>query len=329
MRTLIVEDDPVQRRLLQASLVRAGYEVVETIDGASAWDLLQGERISLVITDWMMPNLNGLELIQRIRGASFPNYTYIIMVTAKDRKEDIVMGLEAGADDYLTKPFDPAEMRARVAIGRRILELEQRLRDSLQQLRMMATYDSLTSLLNRRAIYEQAQVELERACREGTSISLIMLDIDHFKGVNDNYGHLVGDRALRHVADTIRKNKRSYDWAGRWGGEEFLLVLPGTGLDEASFVAERVRKSVEETPFPLSNACPLELNVSLGVSSVDKYDRFPGVGTLLQDADDALYCAKRNGRNQVCLAVGTSLVTHDAGGLEQSQGTLTETDRVC
>lgn len=307
MRTLIVDDDSLQRRLIRASLTRTGYEVLEAPDGIEAWDILQRDPVPLIITDWMMPNLNGLELIRRIRSGIetgfFPNYIYIILVTAKDAKEDVVTGLDSGADDYLTKPFDLNEMLARVKIGVRILNLEARLRESLDQLHVMATYDSLTGLLNRRAVYERAQSELERAHRERQSISLVMLDIDHFKSVNDQHGHLTGDQALRLVAGTIAQNKRSYDWAGRWGGEEFLLVLPQTTIEEAGDIAERMRQSVAAVNFPLANGKYLKLHISLGVSSTDSNRaRPPTLGELLQQADDALYQAKNQGRNKVCLA---------------------------
>lgn len=301
MRMLIVDDDPLQRRLLQASLSRVGHEVVEAPDGATAWEMLQREPIPLVITDWMMPTLSGTELIRRIREANFPGYTYIILVTARDRKEDVVQGLETGADDYLTKPFDPNEMRARVAIGERILTLEARLRESLDQLHVMATYDSLTGLLNRRAVYERAQSELDRAIRENRALSLVALDIDHFKLVNDQHGHLVGDQALRLVAGTIAQNKRSYDWAGRWGGEEFLLVLPETCLMDAAAIAERMRKNVADLRFPLPNGQSLNLRVSMGVSSMEPANAPTTLGVLIQQADDALYGAKNQGRDRVCI----------------------------
>jgi two-component system chemotaxis response regulator CheY len=303
---LIVDDDPLQRRLLQASLTRAGHEVLEANDGMEAWELLQRDPLPMVITDWMMPELSGLELIHRIRlgidNGIFPSYIYIILVTAKDAKEDVVIGLDSGADDYLTKPFDPNEMRARVKIGIRIINLESRLRESLDQLHVMATYDSLTGLLNRRAVYERAQSEMERSIREERSMSLVMLDIDHFKSVNDEHGHLTGDQALRLVAGTIAQNKRSYDWAGRWGGEEFLLVLPQTTLEEAGEIAERMRRSVAALSFPLAEGNYLSLRISLGVSSIDANTHIPTLGELLQQADDALYCAKNQGRNRVCLA---------------------------
>lgn len=306
MRILIVDDDPLQRRLLQASLRQAGHDVVEISDGAEAWEYLQHETIPIVITDWMMPGLNGLELIRLIRAGieqgDFPTYIYIILVTAKDAKEDVVIGLNSGADDYLTKPFDPNEMRARVKIGMRILNLESRLRQSLEQLHIMATYDSLTGLLNRRAVYERAQSELERTYREGESMSLAMLDIDHFKNVNDKHGHLTGDQALRLVAGTIAQNKRSYDCAGRWGGEEFLLVLPDTTLQEAGDIADRLRRQVEALSFPLANGQYLHLHISLGISSIDVNKNKPTLGELIQQADDALYDAKNKGRNRVSLA---------------------------
>jgi two-component system chemotaxis response regulator CheY len=252
-------------------------------------------------------------LIRHIRAGIdaelFPSYIYIILVTAKDSKEDVVNGLDSGADDYLTKPFDPSEMRARVRIGVRILNLESRLRESLDQLHVMATYDSLTGLLNRRAVYERAQSELDRSFRDGCSMSIILLDIDHFKSVNDQYGHLTGDQALRLVAGTIAQNKRSYDWAGRWGGEEFLLVLPETGMLAAADIAERMRRNVAALSFPLTNGNYLSLRISLGVSSIDANDHKPTLGELFQQADDALYSAKNHGRDRVCLA-DTSFIAY-------------------
>lgn len=301
MKTLIVDDDPLQRQLLCASLGREGHDVIEAADGVQAWDLLQRDsgNIPLVITDWMMPELDGLELIQRIRSANFSHYTYIIIVTAKDSKEDVVVGLDSGADDYLVKPFDPKEMRSRVAIGRRILSLETRLRESLSQLHIMATYDSLTNLFNRRVVYERAQVELERARRDKQPLSLVLLDIDHFKDVNDQHGHLIGDQALRMVANTISQGKRPYDLAGRWGGEEFILVLPTTSLDTARLISERIRERVAALCYTLPDATCLSLRISSGVSSTEANEEEVTLGSLIQQADDALYHAKEHGRNRV------------------------------
>ncbi|MFQ5595053.1 MAG: diguanylate cyclase [Anaerolineae bacterium] len=299
MRILIADDDPFMRRLLQTALTHAGHKALAVEDGQAAWDLLRSDSVRFVITDWMMPKLDGPELIRRIRSADFPAYTYVILLTSKDSKEDVVIGLEAGADDYLTKPFDPSELQARIAIGKRILDLETRLREARDQMEVLATYDNLTGLLNRRALYEHIEAEMKRAEREAEPMSLVLLDVDHFKAVNDQHGHHVGDQTLRLVADTIAHNKRPYDWAGRWGGEEFLLVLPGATLAEASDIAERVRAAVAAAALPLPDGRRLHVQVSLGVTSMAPTEPQP-LDTLLQQADEALYCAKRQGRNQVC-----------------------------
>src|SRR3989338_4684404 len=267
MRILIVDDDEGIRHLLSATLTRSGHEVLEAIDGQTGWDKWQEGKFHFVISDWSMPNLEGPELARRIRATPNDDYTYFILVTSRSTKQDIVAGLEAGADDYLIKPFDPPELRARVAIGERILSLEKRLKDAVAQQRDLATHDSLTGLFNRRALYELAEAELERARREGKPVSLIMLDIDHFKQVNDRHGHLVGDQSLRYVANALNNNRRPYDLAGRWGGEEFLLVLPATALTEAAAVAERLRSFIAEAAFITLDGQEVHLRASFGVSS--------------------------------------------------------------
>ena len=207
-------------------------------------------------------------------------------------------GLKAGADDYLTKPFHLNELRARVAIGERILNLETRLRQTLDQLYLLATHDSLTGLLNRRALYDYADSEINRSKREKNPLCLIMVDIDHFKNVNDQFGHLVGDQALRLISHTIEQNKRSYDRVGRWGGEEFLLVLPGTMLQEAIQVAERLRRAIENAVLDLSDENAVRLSASFGVASL-QLDSNENFEQMIHKADQALYSAKNAGRNQV------------------------------
>jgi two-component system chemotaxis response regulator CheY len=304
MKILIVDDDPVLRQILNTYLSRAGYEVALAEDGRAAWEVWQQERIRLIITDWMMPVLDGPELIRRIRAASGAGYTYIIMLTAKEGKSDVIYGLESGADDYLTKPFNSGELRARINIGERILNLEASLSQALDRMEELATHDPVTGLLNRRALYTHAEAELSRAQRDARALSFVMLDIDHFKTVNDQYGHLVGDKALRFVADTLAHKKRPYDWAGRWGGEEFLLVLPGTALDEATVVAERLRIAIAESEILLAENANLSLKASLGVASSSDNPTGPHtLDSLVNRADEALLRAKREGRNRVCVYV--------------------------
>ncbi|MCS6910295.1 MAG: diguanylate cyclase [Anaerolineales bacterium] len=302
MKILIVDDDPVLRQILQTYLSRAGYEVALAEDGRVAWEMWQKEHTRLIITDWMMPVMDGPELIRRVRGASFPHYTYIIMLTAKEGKSDVIFGLEAGADDYLTKPFNTGELRARISIGERILNLETNLSQALARMEELATHDPVTGLLNRRALYTHAEAELNRAQRDRKPLSFVMLDIDHFKQVNDQHGHLLGDKALHAVATTLAQNKRPYDWAGRWGGEEFLLVLPATDSQEAALVAERLRVSIQETRVPLPNGGAISVQASLGVAtSTFEPGKAYTLDLLVHQADEALLRAKREGRNRVCV----------------------------
>jgi two-component system cell cycle response regulator len=293
VKILLVEDDFMQRQLLLTILTRAGHEVVEADDGEVAWELLQKEHISLILTDWMMPVLSGLELIQRIREVNWTAYTYIILLTSKDTQNSIVTGLNAGADDYVTKPFDRDELLARLGIGKRILDLEARLAN-------LTRHDPLTGLYNRKALYEIAQAELGRAVREGTPTSLVMLDLDHFKAVNDHFGHAIGDQALRHVAKILLQSNRVYDYVGRWGGEEFLVLLPNTNLVEAAVVTERMRLNIEVIPLRLPEGGVIELRASFGISSTD--DTSFLLETLLTQADKALSQAKASGRNRVCIS---------------------------
>ena len=305
MKVLIVDDDPDSRRLLSISLGWVGHQIVEAESGEDAWDHFQRDPLRLVITDWMMPGLDGMGLISRIRSSEVDSYTYIIILTALREKPQVISGLVAGADDYLTKPFDPEELAARVSIGERILKLQQSLRDSRKQMETLAMHDTLTGLLNRRAIHDRALAELNRLGR-GTAhapLSVIMLDVDHFKMINDSHGHEAGDRALQVVAELLFKQLRSYDGLGRWGGEEFLMLLPGTGLAEACAVAERIRANLVEAGATLPDGTRLPLSASLGVAAID--DATTGeVGEqwldhLVRAADRALYRAKSLGRNRV------------------------------
>lgn len=298
MRILVAEDDTGSRRLVKVRLTAAGHEVVDVADGQSAWELFQRETFQVVITDWMMPRLDGPALIQKIRASKRQNYTYIIMLTAIDDKPKVVIGLEAGADEYVTKPFDAKELIARVASGERIIKLEDQLIKARQQMETLAMQDSLTGLLNRRAIEEHARTELSLAKRKGQSLSVILLDIDHFKDINDKYGHSTGDTVLRQLAETLPKNLRQYDRLGRWGGEEFLVILPDTEISEAMAVAERMRVTTAETEFATENGKHQSVQISLGVTCTS--GTYISLEELVDAADLALYKAKQTGRNRVC-----------------------------
>jgi two-component system, cell cycle response regulator len=298
VKILIVEDEPVSRRLLEATLCRWNYEVVATVDGREAWEVLQQpDAPNLVISDWMMPDMDGLELCNKIRESEKLGYTYLIMLTAKGRKEDVIKGLEAGADDYLTKPFDHEELRCRVKIGERIINLERRI---LQ----LANTDSLTGVLNRRAFMEKIETEVERAIREDSPLSLIITDLDHFKNVNDQHGHQAGDLVLQEFAEQLCALSRQYDFVGRYGGEEFAICFPGADDVNVSFIAERMRKQVEEMRIlAADSSCCIQITASFGAAALLRKSE-ESVSSLIARADDALYKAKRSGRNCVCLADG-------------------------
>ena len=298
MKILIIEDELIFRRMVKKYLLEAGYEIVEAEDGLSAWELFQKEPFQLVITDWMMPGLDGPALVQKIRTSGQKSYTYIIMLTAMDNKDNIVLGLESGADEYLTKPFNSRELIARVASGMRILRLEEELMQARVQMEALAMHDGLTGLLNRRAIEEYAEAEFNMADRKKQAMSVILLDIDHFKNVNDRFGHKFGDVVLRQVAQTLKEDLRNYDRVGRWGGEEFLLILPGTELKDAVTVAERLRSKTAAVQTSLENGETFSIHISLGTACTT--GQFQSLAKLIDAADQALYQAKQSGRNRVC-----------------------------
>jgi two-component system chemotaxis response regulator CheY len=282
--------------MLETFLRKWGYDIVITTNGREAWEVLQEpEAPNLVISDWMMPDMDGLELCRRIREMERAEYIYFIILTSKGKKEDVITGLEAGADDYLIKPFNQDELKYRVKIGERIIELERRI------LRLAST-DSLTGVLNRRAFMERMEQEINRSFRENLPLSLILADIDHFKGVNDRYGHQVGDLVLQRFVSQLTESSRPYDFVGRYGGEEFVICLPGSTDSQARTVAERMRKSVEEMKIMLPNSSQsVRITTSFGVVTL-RLELEDSVDSLIGRADDALYKAKREGRNCVCVA---------------------------
>jgi two-component system cell cycle response regulator len=309
VKVLIAEDDMVSRRLLEAMLTRWGYEVVVTHDGVEAWEVLQGTNTPpLAILDWMMPGMDGVEVCRKVRQREQEPYIYLILLTTKGRKENLIEGLEAGADDYLTKPFDPHELQVRLRAGKRIVTLQAELIEARESLRIQATHDPLTGVWNRRAILEMLGVELARSKREGTPVAVAIADLDHFKRINDTYGHVAGDMTLCETVSRIRTLLRPYDAIGRYGGEEFLIVLPGCTTQDGLRLAERLRLGIgqETVNIPEGN---IIVTSSLGVAASDTIDA-PDATSLIRAADAALYRAKAYGRNRIELATAADIASN-------------------
>ena len=296
MKILVADDDPVSRTLVETHLRSWGHEVVTADDGETAWEELQKEDCpKIAILDWMMPNRDGLDSCTALRAIETDSYVYIIFLTSRSSKKDVVKGLDAGADDYIVKPFDYNELRTRVRAGARIVELQDKLRAALQASEFQASHDSLTSILNRSAILEILGKELSRARRVKSPLSVIMLDIDHFKQVNDVLGHQAGDQVLKEVARRITSSIRQYDHCGRYGGEEFLVVVPGSDRRQAWEIAERLKHVVSERDIPVDHKS-VHITISLGLA---EFKGSEDMDELIRKADAALYRAKGLGRNRV------------------------------
>ena len=301
MRILAAEDNPVFQSMLRSILTKWGYDVVLANDGRGALQALESEEAPrLAILDWMMPGVDGVDVCRRVRSKGREPYIYILLLTARTESEDLVEAIDAGADDYLTKPFNASELRARLRAGERILGLQEQLLAAREALRQEATHDGLTGLLNRRAILGLLQIELTRAVRESLPLSILMVDLDQFKDVNDRFGHLAGDAVLREATERMRTSVRSYDSVGRYGGEEFLVVLPGCNGEGALGQAERLRLSLAERPF-LADRHELPITCSIGVAWRPGAAR-TDADILIREADLGLYGAKANGRNCVVCA---------------------------
>jgi diguanylate cyclase (GGDEF)-like protein len=297
MKVLVADDEPTSRRLLASSLSRWGYDVVLANDGEQASKiLLSPDSPKMAVLDWLMPGIEGAQLCQDIRRNKPEPYTYILLLTGKRDQNDVIAGLEAGADDYVRKPFDPAELKVRLRTGKRILYLQDQLISAREALRDKATRDQLTGIWNRAAILDILNSELQRAGREGGSLGIVIADLDHFKQVNDTFGHPMGDEVLRKVAQTLSGATRRYDSVGRIGGEEFLVVLPGCDEVNTMSHAERLRTAVAR--IVLESAPTIHPTISAGAAVFDRYHSFEAL-ELIQAADAALYVAKNAGRNRV------------------------------
>ena len=314
MRILIADDSIVSRHLLDATLRKWGYEVVVACDGVEAWDALQSpDAPKLAILDWVMPGLTGPEVCRRVRArakdadSGKEAYTYILLLTSKSLKEDLIEGLESGADDYITKPFDQHELKVRLRAGTRIIDLERALVAAREELREQATKDFLMRIWNRSSILDILQRELHRAGREDRPVGVVLADLDHFKSINDTFGHFAGDAVLREFARRMLNSMRPYDAIGRYGGEEFLMVLPGCDESCTSSQAERLRRALDSAPMSINDEDRM-VTCSFGATCW-----YPGMDsspdTLIRVADEALYVAKNKGRNRVVVQPSRSVVS--------------------
>jgi len=306
MRILVAEDDAGSRWILEAAVTSLGHECVAAIDGEEAWRLFQTIDVDAVISDRMMPKTDGVELCRRIRACGRDTYTYFIFLTGSDENADVLSGMEAGADDYLCKPLDLDELKMRLFVASRVTSLHRQLSQQSallerlnRQLFDQSRTDALTQLGSRLKLSEDLETILARADRYGHGCCAIMCDVDFFKAYNDSKGHLAGDDVLRVVARTLVNTARCSDQLYRYGGEEFLILLPEQSLDDGVEAAERYRQAIEELAIPHdARSTAGVVTISAGVASLSHYD-VKSVGAWLNEADVALYRAKQLGRNQV------------------------------
>ena len=297
MEVLIAEDDNITRHKLEKLLTDMDFEVVSCKDGLEAWKATQSKNApNLLILDWMMPGMDGLEICRKIREQAREPYTFILLLTSKSRSDDFVEGMEAGADDYITKPFNNSELRARLKAGKRIIELNEELLSVRDRFEKQATHDKLTGLYNRHYMVKTLEDELARALRYQTDLSCILLDLDCFKDVNDSFGHSFGDLVLREFSASLMQNVRKTDIPIRYGGEEFMVLLPNTGIAGAQNVAEKIRTTCEKMMYDDGHNSTT-VTVSIGIASV-KQNQLIESKEIMACADKALYQSKAEGRNR-------------------------------
>jgi two-component system cell cycle response regulator len=298
VKVLIAEDNPGFRQILDRMLKKWGYDVITASNGLEAWGMLQApDAPRLAILDWMMPELDGVEVCRRVREQNLEPYIYILLLTAKDTSEELVEGMEAGADDYMKKPVNSHELRVRVRAGQRIIDLQEDLVRAREALRRQATRDQLTELWNRSAMFDILAAEVKRAKRDSSTVSILMVDLDHFKRVNDTFGHAAGDAVLREAARRMVACVRLYDSVCRYGGEEFLIILPGCDVAGATLRAEEIRVAIAKDAFQIPEG-RLDITCSVGVACSSDANSLD-LSELVREADEALYAAKHNNRNRV------------------------------
>lgn len=307
MKVLIADDDPISRKVLHQQLLSWGHEVLVAEDGREALEIFCRENPKLLVTDWVMPRLDGPSLCASIRRleAETDDPSFIILLTSKSSKEDLAHGLSSGANDFISKPFDKLELEARMGNGAHILALQAELLRKKEDADRLARTDDLTQLMNRRAMLDVLRLDEDRMRRERRPLGMVMVDLDHFKSVNDTYGHAVGDRVLQAAARCFSSTIRGGDYVGRWGGEEFLIVLPGADIIQCAEVAERCRHRLSALRFTLDDGSTIHVTASFGTASAEGVDRVEAL-ELVNQVDKALYWAKQSGRNRVKIYVATA-----------------------
>jgi two-component system cell cycle response regulator len=297
LQVLVVDDSPVYRKLVEHALDGSPYSLLFAKSGREALELFARYLPAIVISDWMMPDLSGLDLCQRLRADVHRGYTYIILLTSIAEKNNVVKGLAAGADDYLTKPFDPGELLARIGVGRRIIDLHRQIDAKNKLLEDLAHTDPLTGLPNRRAIEDWAARQLRGAARHGFPYWVVLADLDSFKSINDTHGHIGGDALLQQFAGILKTVIRSSDICGRLGGDEFLLVITHVEADAIIKTVERFREKMAEKRFEIGNE-KVTITASFGIAGFSGKEILDFT-TLVRRADKALYAAKHAGRNLI------------------------------
>lgn len=295
MRILIADDDPFTSKLMSKVVKNLGYDCIITHRAEDALSLLLSDNApKMALIDWVMPEMTGVELCKKVREDKNSAYKYLILVTSKDLKEDIIKGMEAGADDYVTKPFLSQELAVRINAGKRILDLQD-------QLTYLATHDVLTGILNRRAILKKLKQEMSRSKRTSSPVGIVMADLDHFKNVNDTYGHLAGDKVLIESSKILKNSLREYDEIGRYGGEEFVMILPGADIEQTTTIANRMCESLANSNISFNNQ-ELKITSSFGVFAINSDNDIAKIDEYFKIVDKALYEAKDEGRNRVKIA---------------------------
>jgi two-component system cell cycle response regulator len=301
VRILIAEDHPSLRKQLEFTLSKAGFDTTSVENGRQAIELFSRNFFPILLTDWMMPEMNGLELCHTIRITPMPGYVYIILLMAKSLKEDTISGLEAGADDFLRKPFDMEELIARIKTGTRILNLENSLKKANKEIRLLSITDPLTKCYNRGYLVNKLQNEIKRARRNKRPLSIALCNIDHFKKINDTYGNQVGDRMLNIFVEYLKNSIRAgMDWIVRYGGDEFLIVFPETGIAEARDTASRLKCDLTRNVITFEEHT-IQITASFGRTGFDRItpEKYISPDMLIRAADECLYQSKMEGRNRV------------------------------